>query len=71
MLLWCAGGGDAVGLPARLPAVAGVGGVVLQLGAGGGRDPPHALALAPLLQEHAEVNPPRDNLLYPRTRRRC
>lgn len=52
-----AGGSDAVGLPARLSAVPGVGRVVLQLGAGGGRDPPHALTLAPLLQEHAEVNP--------------
>lgn len=54
-----AGGGDAVGLPARLAAVAGVGRVVLQLGKGGGRDPPHAVPLAPLLQEHAEVIPSR------------
>lgn len=52
------GGGDAVGLPARLAAVAGVGRVVLQLGEGGGRDPPHAVPLATLLQEHPEVNPP-------------
>lgn len=70
-MLYYAGSGDAVGLPARLPTVAGVSGVMLQLGEGGGRDPPYALALAPLLQKHAEVNPLRDHLLYPRTRRRC
>lgn len=52
-----AGGSDAVGLPARLATVARVGRVVFQLGAGGGRDPPHTLSLAPLLQKHAEVNP--------------
>lgn len=51
------GGGDAVGLPSGLAAVGRVAGVVLQLGAGGGRDPPHALALARarLVQEQ-EVN---------------
>ncbi|CAD0202484.1 unnamed protein product [Chrysodeixis includens] len=48
------GGSDAVGLPARLAAVARVGRVVFQLGKGGGRDPPHTLSLAPLLQKHAE-----------------
>lgn len=54
-MLFGAGGGDAVGLPARLAAVGSVAGVVLELGARGGRDPP--AALAPLLQERAEVNP--------------
>lgn len=55
-MLFATGRGDAVGMPAGLAAVAGVGRLVLQLGAAGGRDPPHALALAPLIQEHAEVN---------------
>lgn len=52
-----AGGSDAVRVPPWLTPVACIGRVVFQLGAGGGRDPPDSLSLAPLLQKHAEVNP--------------
>ncbi|GBP30118.1 UPF0047 protein C4A8.02c [Eumeta japonica] len=49
------GGGNIVGLSTGLAAVARIARLVLQLGAAGGRDPPHALALAPLLQEYPKV----------------
>lgn len=61
--MYDAGGSDAVRMSAGLSTITRVGRLVFQLGKGGGRDPPYAFALAPLLQKHAEVNP-RANTFY-------